>query len=261
MQTWLKNDASEMPAILATLKTLFKSRNLLYHDVATILGKSETTVKRYLTGHCLTFEILESLCHVVDLRLSDVLEIAREESEDSVLSPEEEQQLAREPFLAALFYMLAQGLTPAILQRDFKIGDADMNGYLTALDRIGLIKLFPYNRVRLRVSRNFDVQRGGPLMRLAHEAILKGFFDAFETASPDWSFAYAKLSASSLERARELIRNFIIALEKIADGDRELPIDLAQWYGMLFMLRPVDIGGLRNWPPHGDAETRQGRAG
>jgi len=74
---------------------------------------------------------------------------------------------------------------------------------LTALDRIGLIRLFPYNRIRLRVSRTFNVQRGGPLMRLAHEAILKGFLDAFETANPDWSFAYAKLSAPSLERARE----------------------------------------------------------
>jgi transcriptional regulator with XRE-family HTH domain len=252
MQAWLKNDASEMPAVLATLKTLFKSRNLLYQDVATILGKSETTVKRYLTGHCLTFDVLESLCRVVDMRLSDVLEIAREESVDSVLTPEEERQLAKQPFLAALFYLLAQGLTPATLQRDFDIGSAEMNGYLTALDRAGLIRLFPYNRVRLRVSRNFNVQRGGPLMRLAHEAILKGLFDAFEATSPDWSFAYAKLSASSLERVRDLVRNFVTAFEKIADGDRELPIDLAQWHGMLFMLQPVDIGGLRGWSARGE---------
>jgi len=41
MKAWLKNDASEIPAVLATLKTLFKSRGLLYQDVAEILERAK----------------------------------------------------------------------------------------------------------------------------------------------------------------------------------------------------------------------------
>ncbi len=260
MRTWLMDEGSEIPAVLYTLKNLFKAKGLLYHDIAETLGTSETSVKRYLTGHNVTLETLEALCRIVGLRLSDVIEMAQEETEWSVLSLEEEQFLATEPFLAALFYMLSQGLTPAILQRDFGIGDAEMNDYLGTLDRLGLIKLFPYNRIKLRVSRNFNVQQGGPLMRLAYETLLKDFFENFEIDNPDWSFTYAKLSDSSLERVRELVRNFVIAFERIADADRELPSDIAKWYGFLSMLRPVDIGGLRSRSALNHANKEKGQA-
>ena len=144
MRTSLKQDTSEIPLILKTLKNLLKSKGILYHDVAESMGVSETTVKRYLTGHSLTIDILESLCGIVDLRLSDLLELSQEEAAgDPVLTLEEEESLAQDAFLSSLFYMLSRGLAPSILQRDFQISDAEMNGYLTKLDRLGLIQLFP----------------------------------------------------------------------------------------------------------------------
>jgi transcriptional regulator with XRE-family HTH domain len=249
----LKQDQSEIPVLLRGLKSLLKVKGLLYHDVAARLGVSETTVKRYLTGHSLTVEILEELCRVVDVRLSDLLAIAQDEPEPPVLSPEEEEFLARDAFLSGIFYLLARGYTPAVIQRDFRLPDAEMNGYLTALDRLGLIRLFPYNRVRVLIGRNFDVQKGGALMKMAHDTMLKDFFDKFDVAMPDWLFGYGKLSPASLERVRELARNFMVAFDDIAEADRELTLDLAQWYGFFFMLRPVDLAGLRNCTP-GKAE-------
>jgi len=248
MTTLLENERTQIPAVLNMLKRLLKAKGILYSDVARKLGLSETTVKRYLTGHGLTVEILENLCRIVDMRLSDAFALVEEDIGAASLSLESERELAKEPFLAALFYMLAQGLTPEVLQRDFEIGDADLNRYLTTLDRLGLIKLFPHNRVRVSVSRNFSVRRGGPLMRLAHQTLLKGFFETFDINRPDWSFAYAKFSDSSLELVRDLFRKFVEAFEQIADGDRELPLDMAQWHGLLFMMRPIDLGGLRDWP-------------
>jgi len=254
MTTRLENERTEIPAILTMLKRLLKAKGILYSEVARRLGLSETTVKRYLTGHGLTVEILERLCRIVDMRLSDAFAIAEEDIGEASLSLENEQELAKEPFLAALFYLLAQGLTPETLHRDFEIRDADLNRYLTTLDRLGLIKLFPHNRIRVSVSRNFSVRRGGPLMRLAHQTLLKRFLETFDVNTPDWSFAYAKFSPSSLELVRDLFRKFIEAFEQIADGDRELPVDQAQWHGLLFMLRPIELGGLRNWPKQSTAK-------
>jgi transcriptional regulator with XRE-family HTH domain len=256
MTTRLDNERTEIPAILSTLKRLLKAKGILYSEVARRMGLSETTVKRYLTGHGLTVEILEILCHIVDLRLSDAFAMAREDIDATSLTLEEERELAKEPFLAALFYMLAQGLAPDTLQRDFRIGDADLNRYLTTLDRLGLIRLFPHNRVRVSVNRNFSVRPGGPLMRLAHQTLLKGFFEKFDVDEPDWSFAYAKLSKSSMELVRDLFKKFIEAFEQIADGDRELPIDRAQWNGLLFMIRPIDVGSLRDWPKQPAGQAR-----
>jgi transcriptional regulator with XRE-family HTH domain len=254
----LKQDQSEIPLLLRALKSLLKGRGLLYHDVADRLGVSETTVKRYLTGHSLTIEILEDLCRIVDVRLSDLLVMSQEEPAQPVLSQEEEEFLAKDAFLAGVFYLLSRGLTPATIQRDFQLADADMNGYLTALDRLGLVRLFPYNRVRVMVGRNFNVQMGGALARLAHDALIKDFFSKFDVTHPDWLFGFGKLSPSSLERVRELARNFMEAFDTIAEADRELPLDLADWYGFFYMIRPVDLAGLKNWSPDSAAQASQG---
>lgn len=249
MSRSLKQDHSEIPALLRALKSLLKAKGLLYHDVAERLGVSETTIKRYLTGHSLTVEILEDICHVVDARLSDLLAISQEAIEQGALSLEMEQILVSDGLLAGVFYLLVRGLSPATVQRDFNLSDAEINGYLTTLDRLGLIRLFPYNRIRVLVGRNFNVQNGGPLAKLAYESMIKDFFTTFDVEARDWLFVFGKLSPSSLERVRELVRNFMDAFDDIAEGDRDLPLDLAKWYGALFMLRPVDLAGLRDWPP------------
>jgi len=253
MSRSLKQDQSEIPLLLRALKSLLKGRGLLYHDVAERLGVSETTVKRYLTGHSLTVEILEDLCRVVDVRLSDLLAMSQEEPEQPILSLEEEEFLSKNPFLAAVFYLLSRGFTPVTIQRDFQLTDAEMNGHLTALDRMGLVRLFPYNRVRVMVGRNFNVQKGGAMAKLAHNALIKDFFNEFDVMMPDWLFGFGKLSPSSLERVRELARNFMEAFDMIAEADRELTLDLADWYGFFYMLRPVDLAGLKTWSP-GDAD-------
>jgi transcriptional regulator with XRE-family HTH domain len=258
MSRGLKQDQSEIPLLLRALKSLLKGRGLLYHDVAEKLGVSETTVKRYLTGHSLTVEILEDLCRVVEVRLSDLLVMSQEEPERATLSPEEEEFLVRDPFQAGIFYLLSHGFSPMTIQRDFQLTDAEMNGYLTALDRLGLVRLFPYNRVRVMVGRNFNVQEGGAMSKLAHDSMIKDFFSKFDMATPDWQFSFGKLSPSSLEKVRELARNFVEAFDTIASADRELTLDLAGWYGFFCMFRPVDFAGLKNWPPEAGSQASLG---
>ena len=252
MSQRLKQDQSEIPLLLRALKNLLKAKELHYHDVAEQLGVSEPTVKRYLTGHSLTVEILEDLCRVVDVRLSDLLAMSQEEPERPMLTPEEEEFLVKDPFQAGVFYLLSHGFSPATIQRDFRLTDAEMNGHLTALDRLGLVRLFPYNRVRVLVGRNFNVQKGGAMAKLAHDAMLKDFFAKFDMATPDWQFSFGKLSPSSLERVRELARNFVDAFDSIAEADRELTLDLADWHGFFCMFRPVDLAGLKNLLPAGE---------
>ncbi len=245
----LPHNDSEIPQILKILKTLLKSKGVLYKNIADELGVSETTIKRYLTGHNLTLEILERLARFIGMRLSDITDLATEKTENfRQLQHDSEEALAREPFLAALFHLIARGFNPATLQRDFSIDAAEMNRFLTTLDRLGLIQLFPNNRVRVTASKHFDVERGGPLTRLAQETILNEVFQKFDVASPNWVMSYTKLSPASIERVREMMRDMVIAFDALGKADRDLPADLSQWKGLFLTLHPVDIGKLRDWP-------------
>lgn len=242
MTPHLKQEGSEIGLLLKTLKNIFKARGLLYQDVAAALGVSETTIKRYLTGHSLTVEILEQLCGLVELRMSDLVDIAREgQDELPFLSHAQEVALASEPFLACLFYMLAKGHTAQSLQEDFAINEAEMNRYLIRLDRLELIQLFPFNRVRLRVSPLNGIERGGPLVRSLRANLLEDMFRKFDVSSEDWSYSFDKLSPASVERVRDLIRDFTKALAKIAEQDRNLPADMAEWQGVFVMMNPIDV--------------------
>jgi transcriptional regulator with XRE-family HTH domain len=249
----LDRDGSEIDLLLKTLKSIFKSRGLLYQDIASALGVSETTVKRYLTGHGLSIEIFERLCRVADLRISDLVAVVRESEEELPrLTREDEQKLAREPFLASLFYLIAKGHSPQSLQADFELTDAELNGCLTKLDRWGLIQLYPFNRLRMKVSPLFYVERDGPLARAARQGALEGMFQDFNLRTDDWTFSIDKLSPSSMEKARQLLREFTDALAKIAEQDRDLSRTSAAYHGVFVLMKPIAIEG----EPHGSNGVR-----
>ena len=96
------------------------------------------------------------------------------------------------------------------------------------------------------------------MAKLAHDAMIKDFFSKFDMATPDWQFSFGKLSPSSLERVRELARNFMDAFDTIAEADRDLTLDLADWYGFFCMFRPIDLAGLKNWPSDAADQAVQG---
>ncbi len=240
--TNLDHDSSEIDGLLKTLKNIFKSRGLLYQHVADAIGVSETTVKRYLTGHGLTVDILERLCRVAELRISDLVAVVREtEAELPPLSHADEERLAAEPFLTCLFYLMAKGHTPQSLQADFKLNDAEMNRYLTKLDRWGLIQLYPFNRVRMKVSPLNQVERGGPLARSARVDSLEPMVRTFDLREDVWSFSFDKLSSGSHEKARQLLRDFTDAMAKIAEQDRTLSRESAEYYGVFVLMKPIEI--------------------
>ncbi len=238
----LDRDSSEIDMLLRTLKNIFKSRGLLYQHVAEAIGVSETTVKRYLTGHGLTVDILERLCRVADLRISDLVAVSRESDEElPPLTRADEEKLAAEPFLACLFYFLAKGHTPQSLQADFKLNDAEMNRHLTKLDRWGLIQLYPFNRIRINVSPLSHVEPGGPLARSARQDTLERMVRTFDLCNDAWSFSIDKLSPASVEKATQLLHDFTDALAKIAEQDRALSRESAGYHGVFVLLKPIDI--------------------
>jgi transcriptional regulator with XRE-family HTH domain len=244
----LDRSQSEIPKLLRILKSIYKAKGLLYEDVAAGIGVSQATVKRYLNGLSLSVELLEAMCGVAEIQLADLVDALKDERRElPMLSIKDEEALASDPFLAALFYLLCKGFLPQVLQRDLDLGDAEMNHYLTTLDRLGLIQLFPYNKVRVQVARGFKMAVGGPLMKLTQTSMLDAFFRRFDVANKNWQFDFCKLSPAATEHVRELQRNFMDAVAAVAERDRDLPLYAAEWQGIFLMVQPIRLQELKDW--------------
>ena len=87
--------STQSAQLLEILKERFRAQGLRYSDLADKLSVGERTIKRYLSGHGLSPSILERLCFLAGVRLSEIaLELEEREERPGHLSPEQETALS-----------------------------------------------------------------------------------------------------------------------------------------------------------------------
>ena len=240
---------SEIPLILNTLKQLYASNGILYTDIAEQLNVSESTIKRYLGGRGLSAKILEQLCRVLGLELSEVADIMleRENRKCSKLSNEQEEGLTRDCFTSFVFYLLRCGWTPHEIQEEFHLEEAELVLHLVRLDRLRLISLLPYNRIRLLTVRDLEWQQGGPMQRL-FDAFLRREFTSLNYLDPKVlrGLQTLKFSDASLVHLKDMIAEFSERVQRLAESDQKLRHKLTNWYSILLAARPIDLVALRS---------------
>jgi transcriptional regulator with XRE-family HTH domain len=233
---------SMLPHILASLKQQYRARGIKYRDVAKLLKISEITVKRYLSGQALTVEMLERLCEIAELSLFDLLALARDadQTEQKPLTMEQQERLAREPFLSVMYFLLRRGWTVDELQREFSLGEAELNRMLTAMDSLDLIDLYPYNKVRVKAGRATALR--GPLRRIFRSMGIQRDMADFDPESDEmnWWFNYFKFSPASLDQVKKLSEKFHAAVLELSQNDHRTPGAAAKWYCILNLVRPFD---------------------
>jgi transcriptional regulator with XRE-family HTH domain len=241
---------SLMPQVLASLKLQYRARGIKYRDVAKALKISEITVKRYLSGQALTVDMLERLCQVADLNIFDLIELAREQQNTLLkeLEPEQEERLAREPFMSVVYFLLRRGWAVEEIKKDFRLSEADVAKYLTALDGLDLIDLYPFNKVRVKAGR--AVALHSPLKRLFRSLGVQKDFSDFDPESEEvsWIFNYYKLSPASLDHVKKLAEKLNAAAAEISHNDHRIPGNAARWYGIMNIIRPFDHDRYRPAP-------------
>jgi transcriptional regulator with XRE-family HTH domain len=243
---------SQIPRVLDALKNLLRSHGLRYSDVAGKLGVGERTIKRYLSGENLTIEILEQMCALVEIELSELTELAIRDLDrkPNTLSTDQEQALSQDLFAAFVFRLLRYGWTSQEIQNEFELDEADLVKRLLFLDHLGLIDLLPNNRLRLRTARVIEWKPGGPVRQAFDTAIKQGFVEMdYRKPSAVWDLKTVKLSRSSFDKLRRLIAEFATAVMHLGEDDRRLSQEQATWFAVLSAVRPVDPKLLRDSPP------------
>ncbi|TZG28955.1 helix-turn-helix domain-containing protein [Sphingomonas montanisoli] len=242
--------------MLAQLKRLFHAAGLRYADVAKEIGVSEKTMKRYMSGRGLTVAALERICAVVDTDLLELAELAvdAEAVASSFLTSAQESALAENQVMGLTFYLLSKGWSVDRIGHNLQLSESEMTFLLTKLDKIGVIALYPANRVKLRASLRPFAQLNEQMVRSVQERWRKLFADMdFTDPHTICRSGLTRLSEESFAKADELFNHFMAQLFALGDKDRNLPHEKVSWYATGAVMRSDDIVGrihdVGSFPP------------
>ena len=144
------------------------------------------------------------------------------------LSEEQEAAVVADRKLLLLAICCLSQWTFEAMTRDYKFSDAECIGYLTRLDRLGIIELKPLNRYRLKVAKGFRWLPHGPVMTYFREHVaadyLSGGFDGDgELLMLVHGEITPNLAASLVERLQRVGQDFAqahVAEQRLPDDER-----------------------------------------
>ncbi len=157
---------SQSTDLMEALKRELRSRKITYRQIASALGMAESSVKRMFSSGNLTLARLDAICEVAEI---DYGALVRARVNDQKLLTEltakQEAELVGEPKLFLVAVCLMNLVSFEEILETYKLGAAELTGYMVRLDRIGFIKLLPNNRYRPLTARTFGWIPNGPMQQ------------------------------------------------------------------------------------------------
>lgn len=233
---------SSTQSLVDLIKTELKAQGLSYADVARELALSESSVKRmFAPGGEMPLSRVDALCRILRL---DFAELAQRLAEQQPLRREltlaQERAVVADPkLLLTAICCLSQWSAEQVLA-SYRIGEAELTGYLAQLDRLGVIELRPLNRYKLRVSKTFRWRPQGPVMQFFREQVMQDFFaGGFDGDGELLMLVHGQLAPA---KARELTER----LQRVAeDFARQHLLD--QKLGEAEKRQYTLVMGMRSW--------------
>lgn len=157
-----------------SIKTLLKKKGITYEAVAESLGCSVPTVKRILGPEELSLTRLLELCEIVEIDLTDLAELTKDNSiAEEKFTADQQQFLAKNPSYLSYLLRLYDGESPKQIAEKFKLTQRSTDKYLIALEKRDLIRVTGRQKVKPAYKR-LPAFSDGPLGTLYFEAFIGG---------------------------------------------------------------------------------------
>ena len=154
------------PTLFDALKLHFKARGLTYADAARALGLSEATVKRIFSRRDCSLERFAQLCDLVQVDLGELARVQpRPRRLLNQLSRAQEEALVADPRLLLVAVCALNQMGVEEMLAAYRLERAQCTALLLRLEGLGVLELFPNDRIRLNVARTFAWIPNGPIMR------------------------------------------------------------------------------------------------
>lgn len=241
---------SQVDQFLGSLKRSLKAKNILYRDLAETLNLSESSVKRILSSKSLSLERLEEICKATDLSFAEICRNAQFEEEGHVfnLNAEQEFALAENPRLLHYFVLLHEGKKPQKIEKEYELNSTEAKKMQLQLDRLGLIELYPKDRVKIKGSGALRFRRDGAVGKAMFTFTKNHYLNYEFNGELDFiRFSLVGLDQKSLNKFKAKIEKMNLEIQEeakfISDNDKE-----SEDIGILFAFRPwqySDMGALK----------------
>ncbi|HEX7856163.1 MAG TPA: helix-turn-helix transcriptional regulator [Sphingobium sp.] len=239
---------SQSARMLGYLRDVLRARAMRYVDVAALMGVSEKSIKRYMTGRGVTLPVLERLCAVAGMSMSELSELAGAEDRGDIpwTTDAQEAVLAADPKSAVVLALLTNGWTVARIEREGLASISSLNAILVRLDRLGIITLYPHNRTRLRARIRSVDTASEPLRRAISEAGARvmGKVDLSDPGTM-WRFNYARLGPASVTRVAKRLNTFLTEVAELSRQDMDLSGEQVKWFAVCGLLSETEVLGLK----------------
>lgn len=239
-----QDNLEDAQRLLKALKQALRQKSIRQSQIAEALGVSDATVRRYLSGQGLTLQILCRLCQIADMRIVDLAEMAHNDQNDLIhqLDIIQEHGLSSSVMCAFVFYLLRYGWSADEVQSECGLSDVQLVAHLTKLDRLGLIRLMPNNKVRVLTVKYPDWHQGGPVRRTFDRTARK-IIQTMDYNGPEalWEMETLKLSPSSVVQLELLMRDFVGAARALAFDDRRQQRAQTEWHCIISASHPVNL--------------------
>jgi len=213
--------------LINTLKKALKAHGLTYADIAKKIDMSEASIKRMFSEKNFTLNRLEQLCQCMELELSDLLTLMKEdETNISQLSDEQEKEIVNDLTLLLVTVCVLNRWTLDEISQRYKISETEGIQYLCKLDKLKIIDLLPKNKIKLLIASNFSWRENGPIQKFFQSKVEKEFFSSRFNKSNERLFVVNGMLANSSnivfqKKMEKLVREF----NELNDSDANLSLE------------------------------------
>ena len=233
-------------SIHTTLKKLMRSRGRTYADAAKVLNLSEASIKRLFSRASLSLSRLESLCDWLQLDIHELVRMSREQEPlTTQLSEEQEVELLKDTGLLLLAYLLLNNWSQQEILETFAFTRPELTRRMFGLQKLGLVEVFPFDRVRLKTARNFSWRKDGPVQRFFTDHVVKEFLSSsFEEPGETMKFVSGMLSRKSVLQMHARIDELARELDGLVESDLYLPAGERFGASLGVAFRPWEFSGF-----------------
>ncbi|WP_286238614.1 helix-turn-helix domain-containing protein [Neptuniibacter halophilus] len=237
---------AQVSALIDTLKRELKAQGKTYSDVAAQLELSEASVKRLFAEKNFTLQRLESICDLLNMELSELVQqMSKEQFQLTQLTREQEKEIAHDLILLLITVSVISGMTYQDILDTYNIPETECIRKLAQLDRLKIIDLLPGNRVKLLVAPNFHWLPNGPIQQFFQQKVEQDFFSSrFDKANEKLIVSNAILTDSSNAQLQKKMERLLSEFNELMQEDQSAPnhkkhgttmvLAIRQWQYSLF---------------------------
>lgn len=230
--------------LINTLKKALKGHGLTYADIAKKINMSEASIKRMFSEKNFSLKRLEELCQCMDLEISDLLSLMKEDEQNiSQLSEAQEKEVVNDLTLLLVTVCVLNRWSLKDIMSHYKISETEGIRYLAKLDRLKIIELLPKNKIKLLVASNFTWIENGPIQQFFQSKVEKDFFNTrFKKANERLFVINGMLAENSNAVFQKKMEKLVKEFNDLNDSDAGLSIDDRHGTTVVMALRQWEYG-------------------